>query len=91
MCEPHFSGGDERRTRILVDNVDFFNDADNIQGYVWFSLNDYRTHVGEQGEGRLKQRVHGSTDLYGNKKPSYDVLCEINKKQTERFRGVYGD
>ncbi len=91
LCEPHFSGGDERRTRILVDNVDFFNDADNIQGYVWFSLNDYRTHVGEQGEGRLKQRVHGSTDLYGNKKPSYDVLCEINKKQTERFRGVYGD
>ncbi len=81
LCEPHFKGGDERRNQILIDNVDYFNCADKIQGYVWFSLNDYRTHVGEQGEGRFKQRVHGSTDLYGNKKPSYDTLCKVNAKQ----------
>lgn len=85
LCEPRFSGGDERRKKILTDNVDYFNDADKIQGYVWFSLNDYRTHVGEQGEGRFKQRVHGSTDLYGNKKPSYYTLCDVNAKQIERF------
>lgn len=91
LCEPHFSGGDERRTRILREHIEYFNKCDNICGYVWFSLNDYRTHVGEQGEGRFKQRVHGSTDLYGNTKPSYDVLREVNKKQAEKFRGVYGD
>lgn len=83
LCEPHFSGGDERRTKILLDNINGFNLADKIQGYVWFSLNDYRTHIGEQGEGRFKQRVHGSTDLYAEKKPSYNVLCEVNAKQLE--------
>lgn len=83
LCEPFFKGGDERRTQILVDNIDTFNKADKIQGYVWFSLNDYRTHVGEKGEGRFKQRVHGSTDLFANEKPSYDTLCEINKQQIE--------
>lgn len=84
LCEPHFSGGDERRKEILLDHIEMFNKADKIQGYVWFSLNDYRTHVGEQGEGKLKQRIHGSTDLYGNKKPSYDALCEANANQIEK-------
>ena len=83
LCEPRFTGGDERRKTLLVDNVEYFNLADKIQGYVWFSLNDYRTHVGEQGEGRFKQRVHGSTDLYAAEKPSYKTLCEINQKQIE--------
>lgn len=84
LCEPHFSGGDERRKEILLDHIKMFNKADKIQGYVWFSLNDYRTHVGEQGEGKLRQRVHGSTDLYGNKKPSYNTLCEVNANQIEK-------
>ena len=35
---------------------------------------DYRTHVGDKGSGTTKQRVHGVVDLYGNRKPSYDVL-----------------
>lgn len=83
LCEPFFKGGDERRTQILLDNIDAFNKADKIQGYVWFSLNDYRTHVGEKGEGRFKQRVHGSTDLYADLKPSYNVLCEVNANQIE--------
>lgn len=33
-------------------------------------LNDDRTHYGEWGEGEMKQRIHGSTDLYGNETPS---------------------
>lgn len=39
--------------------------------------NDYRTHCGEAGEDKMRQRVHGSTDLYGNEKPSYRLLCEL--------------
>lgn len=83
LCEPFFKGGDERRTQILVDHIAAYNHANKIQGYVWFSLNDYRTHIGEEGKGKFRQRVHGSTDLSGNIKPSYNTLCEINKKQIE--------
>lgn len=50
---------------------------DFMVGYIWFSLNDYRTHCGEYGEGKLKQRIHGSTDLYGNEKPPYKIFSEI--------------
>lgn len=74
LCEPHFTGGDERRSEILKERLKLYSRIDNLKGYVWFSLNDYRTHVGEQGEGKLRQRVHGSTDLYGNEKPSYALL-----------------
>lgn len=81
LCEPFFKGGDARRKELLLENIEYFNNADKIRGYVWFSLNDYRTHVGEQGMGRLRQRVHGSTDLYGNEKPSYKTLCKVNESQ----------
>lgn len=77
LCEPAFDGGDERRAEILRERVPLYKALPNLCGYVWFSLNDYRTHCGEAGEGKLKQRVHGSTDLYGNEKPSYRVLCEV--------------
>lgn len=80
LCEPHFSGGDERRIEILRQRVAIYRTLPNMVGYIWFSLNDYRTHCGEAGEGRLKQRIHGSTDLYGNEKPSYAVLKEVNSK-----------
>ena len=30
--------------------------------------------MGEEGEGRLRRRVHGSADLYGNPKPSYETV-----------------
>ena len=45
-----------------------------IVGTVYFCLNDYRTHMGEEGTGRLKRRVHGSADLSGNPKPSYAIV-----------------
>ena len=80
LCEPHFSGGDERRIEILRQRVAIYRTLPNMVGYIWFSLNDYRTHCGEAGEGRLKQRIHGSTDLYGNVKPSYAALKEVNSK-----------
>ncbi|MGN1328527.1 MAG: glycoside hydrolase family 2 protein [Eubacterium sp.] len=77
LCEPHFKGGDEERTRILKERLEMYSRIDNICGYMWFSLNDYRTHCGEAGEDKMRQRVHGSTDLYGNKKPSYSLLRKL--------------
>lgn len=77
LCEPAFKGGDERRTEILLERIPIYKALPNMVGYVWFSLNDYRTHCGEAGEGKMKQRVHGSTDLYGNEKPSYKVFKNI--------------
>lgn len=77
LCEPHFKGGDKERARILKERLEMYARIDNICGYMWFSLNDYRTHCGEAGEDKMRQRVHGSTDLYGNEKPSYRLLCEL--------------
>ena len=80
LCEPHFKGGDTERARILEERLAMYAEIPNICGYMWFSLNDYRTHCGEEGEDKLRRRVHGSTDLYGNEKPSYRLLCELQKK-----------
>lgn len=82
LCEPYFKGGDERRAEILKSRLELYREISNIKGYMWFSLNDYRTHVGEQSEDKLRRRVHGSTDLYGNEKPSYRLFCKL---QRERF------
>ena len=77
LCEPAFEGGDKRRSEILEQRVSIYKQISNISGYVWFSLNDYRTQYGEYGEGKFRRRIHGSTDLYGNKKPSYQILCRL--------------
>ncbi len=77
LCEPHFKGGDTERARILKERLAMYKETPNICGYMWFSLNDYRTHCGEEGEDKLRRRVHGSVDLYGNEKPSYRLLCEL--------------
>lgn len=85
LCEPHFSGGDERRSRILSERLALYRTIGNIRGYIWFSLNDYRTHLGESGEGRFQCRIHGSVDLYGAEKPSYRLFCKENEK-TNRMK-----
>ncbi len=77
LCEPFFSGGDQRRSEILQSRVALYQTLPNVVGYVWFSLNDYRTQCGEDGKGRMRRRIHGSTDLYGNTKPSYEILKEL--------------
>ncbi len=77
LCEPHFTGGDPARYELLQQRIELYNKIENIKGYVWFSLNDYRTHCGEAGEDKFRQRIHGSTDLYGNEKPSYRLLCSL--------------
>ncbi|MBQ9531288.1 MAG: hypothetical protein IJR70_04370 [Eubacterium sp.] len=80
LCEPHFKGGDTERARILRERLEMYEKISNICGYMWFSLNDYRTHCGEEGENKLRRRVHGSTDLYANEKPSYRLLYKLQKE-----------
>ncbi|MDR6716987.1 glycoside hydrolase family 2 TIM barrel-domain containing protein [Paenibacillus sp. 2003] len=77
LCEPAFEGGDERRTQILVDNTREYRKHPAIAALIYFSLNDYRTQMGEEGEGRLRQRVHGSISLDGTPKPSYEALRQL--------------
>lgn len=74
LCEPKFTGGDVRRTSIFLEKMRIFRKYSNVVGTIYFCLNDYRTQMGEDGKGRLRKRVHGSTDLYGNTKPSYEVV-----------------
>lgn len=73
LCEPRFVGGDARRVTEMTYHYDQWAKNDYIMGCVYFSLNDYRTHVGESGYGRYAQRVHGLTDLWFNRKPSFAV------------------
>lgn len=79
LCEPFFKGGDPRRIKIYQQKIDYYRHY-GFAGWVYFCLNDYRTHVGETGEGRLRQRIHGSTDLIGDKKPSYEFIKNNNGK-----------
>jgi len=76
LCEPVFKGGDPRRIDHFLYNTNIYDQNDWISGVIYFSLNDYRTHMGEEGTGRFRQRVHGIVDIYGNKKPSYAVVRE---------------
>lgn len=71
LCEPAFSGGDMRRNEIFLEKLGYYRTYPNIAGTVYFCLNDYRTQMGEDGEGKLRKRVHGSTDMYGEPKGSY--------------------
>ena len=74
LCEPAFAGGDVRRTEIFLEKMQCYRKYLNIAGTIYFCLNDYRTQMGEDGEGKLRKRVHGSTDLCGEPKPSYHTV-----------------
>lgn len=70
LCEPAFEGGDERRNQIFLDKIRCYRKYPAICGTVYFCLNDYRTQMGEDGEGKMRKRIHGSADLVGTPKPS---------------------
>ena len=61
----------------MIYHTSIYDTLDYIGGVIYFCLNDYRTHMGEQVTGRIRERVHGITDTQGNKKPSYDTLKAI--------------
>jgi beta-glucuronidase len=73
-CTPERPEGDRERIQVLTEHNKVFRDAPYVAGLIFFCYNDYRTHVGDKGVGVAKQRVHGVVDIYGNRKPSYDVL-----------------
>ena len=65
---------DARRARILETHNAVFRDYPWVGGFIFFDYNDYRTHMGDKGDGVFKQRVHGVVDIFGARKPSFDVL-----------------
>lgn len=77
LCEPKFSGGDERRISDMEYHYACWSECDWIAAAIYFSFNDYRTHKGETGTGRYCMRRHGVTDLYNEPKESYYVLSYL--------------
>jgi len=77
LCEPVFKGGDPRRIDLMKYHTSVYEQKPFVAGAIYFSLNDYRTHMGEEGEEKFRRRVHGIVDIEGNKKPSYDSLRKI--------------
>jgi beta-glucuronidase len=73
-CVPERPESDARRIEILRNHTAIFRETSYIGGVIFFSYNDYRTHVGNDGVGAMKQNIHGVVDLSGVRKPSYGVL-----------------
>jgi beta-glucuronidase len=73
-CTPDRPEGDNRRIQILRDHTRVCREAKYVGGLIFFCYNDYRTHIGDQGTGVMKQRIHGVVDLLGDRKPSYAIL-----------------
>jgi Glycosyl hydrolases family 2, TIM barrel domain/Glycosyl hydrolases family 2, sugar binding domain/Glycosyl hydrolases family 2 len=65
---------DRRRAEILRTHNAVFREFPWVAGLIFFDYNDYRTHIGDKGRGVLKQRVHGVVDVFGARKPSFEVL-----------------
>jgi beta-glucuronidase len=77
LCEPANVGGDSRRIVDMSYHFNLWAKNDFILGCIYFCLNDYRTHFGESGEGRYQQRIHGLTDQWFGKKPSYSAYKSL--------------
>jgi len=73
-CTADRPEGDGHRIAVLSGQNAVLRKKPFVVGAIFFCYNDYRTHVGDRGEGVLKQRVHGVVDAYGKAKPSYDLL-----------------
>jgi beta-galactosidase/beta-glucuronidase len=75
-CTPDRPEGDQHRVEGLRSHDAMFRSREFVAGAIFFSYNDYRSHVGPTGVGALRQNVHGVVDLCGRRKPSYAVLRE---------------
>lgn len=73
-CTEDRPENDPVRVGILESHDEVFRKRPWIAGLIFFCYNDYRTHIGDKGEGALRQRVHGVVDVYGARKPSWEVL-----------------
>ncbi|MDD6210954.1 MAG: glycoside hydrolase family 2 TIM barrel-domain containing protein [Bacteroidales bacterium] len=77
ICEPDHKGGDPRRVKEMVEQIDIYGKKPYVAGAIYFSINDYRTHIGKEF-GIQSKRVHGTYDVEMNLKPSYSVLKAIS-------------
>lgn len=77
LCEPVNTGGDTRRIDDMLFHIKEWRSQPYIIGYIYFSLNDYRTQLGEEGFGKYKIRRHGIMDASLNPKPSFSVLKQL--------------
>lgn len=73
-CVPERPESDARRIEILRKHTEIFRETSYIGGVIFFCYNDYRSHVGNDGVGVMKQNIHGVVDLLGARKSSYHVL-----------------
>jgi beta-glucuronidase len=79
LCEPNFKGGDKRRIEDLIYHMAIYESKPIVEGAIYFDLTDYRTHYpGTSDTTRFRRRVHGVYDMYGNPKPSMEVLRELS-------------
>ena len=78
LCEPRFIGGDARRIDEMNFHLREWAKRDWVVAAIYFSLNDYRTHMGEEGERKFKRRTHGISGMYGERKPSFYMLKEMS-------------
>jgi beta-glucuronidase len=93
-CTDDRPEGDGHRAEILGSHDAVLRCKEFVAGAIFFSYNDYRTHVGDRGVGALKQRVHGVVDIFGARKGSYELLREESspiesftvENQTNTFR-----
>ncbi|MBI1389745.1 MAG: hypothetical protein GC154_15005 [bacterium] len=73
-CSDKNPTGDDVRIRVLKTHTDAYRGNPSVAGAIFFDYNDYRTHVGDKGQGAFQQRVHGVVDLLGKPKPSWEAL-----------------
>jgi len=79
LCEPNFQGGDERRLEDLIYHMAIYESKHYVEGGIYFDLTDYRTHYpGTKENNKYRRRIHGVYDMYGNPKPSMQVLREYS-------------
>jgi beta-glucuronidase len=91
ICEPVFKGGDARRAKEMVQQIEIYGSSPYVAGAIYFCLNDYRTHMGEDFTYNYPQRVHGVCDINLNPKPSYDTLKGISSPVIVKNIEVKGD
>ena len=77
ICEPVHKGGDSRRALEMPQQFAIYGSKPYMAGAIYFCLNDYRTHMGEDFTYSYPQRVHGVVDIHLHPKPSYIVLQKI--------------
>jgi beta-galactosidase len=78
VCEPVHKGGDLRRREEMMQQSTIYGSKEYVAGAIYFCLNDYRTHMGEDFTYSYPQRVHGVCDIFLKPKPSYDTLKSIS-------------